>query len=119
VIRGGYDYVMALAGTTWREGEVVVVQTGLQYRPGEEVEIEVRKRGWRFDISDRGRAVAAADSPAGWQQVAERVVDAHALNVNRRGVVFVQSNEPRRESLARRVAECSVALYQELLENGS
>jgi hypothetical protein len=49
--------------------------------------------------------------------VAQRVADAHALNVNRRGVVFVQSNEERLESLVSRVADCSVALYQELLES--
>jgi hypothetical protein len=46
--------------------------------------------------------------------VVERVVE--ALNVNRRGVVFVQSNEARLGSLVFRVAECSVALFQELLE---
>jgi hypothetical protein len=97
----------------------VAVRTGLQYRPGEDVEVEVRKRGRRFDISDAGHAVTAADSPQGWQEVAERVVDAYALNVNRLGVVFVQSNEARLEALVLRVAECSVALYQELLESES
>jgi hypothetical protein len=108
---------MTHAGTRWREGEDVVVRTGLAYRPGEDVEVVVRKRGWRFDISDGGRAVSTAGSPPGWQEVAERVVDAHALNVNRRGVVFVQSNEARLESLVLRVADCSVAVYQELLES--
>jgi hypothetical protein len=110
---------MALADTEWREGEDVVVRTELQYRPGEEVEVVVRKRGWRFDVSDAGRAVTAAGSPPGWRKVAERIVDEHALNVNRQGVVFVQSNEARLESLVVRVAECSVALYQELLESES
>jgi len=36
--------------------------------------------------------------------------------VNRSGVVFVQSNEQRLESLVARVAGCSVTLYQELLD---
>jgi len=45
------------------------------------------------------------------------VVAAHALNVNRQGVVFVQSNEARLEGLVERVAECSAALFQELLEH--
>jgi hypothetical protein len=110
---------MALADTRWREGEDVAVRTGLQYAPGEEVEVVVRKRGWRFDLSDGGSAVAAAGSPPGWQEVAGRVVDERALNVNRRGVVFVQSNEARLESLMLRVAECSVAVYEELLESES
>jgi hypothetical protein len=110
---------VALADTTWRESEDVVVPTGLEYRPGEDVEVVVRKRGWRFDISDAGRAASLAGRPEGWLEVAERVADAHALNVNRRGVVFVQANESRRDALVERVAECSAALFQELLEGES
>jgi hypothetical protein len=34
-------------------------------------------------------------------------------------VVFVQSNEARLNSLVLRVAECSAALFQELLESES
>jgi hypothetical protein len=101
---------------SWVDGVDVVVATDLAYRPGEPVEIIVRKRGWRFDISDGGRGVGAAGTPPGWQAVAARVVGTHALNVNRRGVVFVQSNEARLQSLVSRVADCSVALFQELLE---
>ena len=102
--------------SSWVDGEDVFVRTELEYRPGERVEVVVRKRGWRFDISDGGRAVGAAGSPSGWQDVAERLVEAHAVNVNRRGVVFVQSNEARLESLVLRVAECSLAVYGELLD---
>ena len=76
----------------------------------------VRKRGWRFDVSDAGRAVELAGEPNDWQEFAERIVDEYAINVNRRGVVFVQSNDQRLESLVARVAGCSVALYQELLD---
>jgi hypothetical protein len=110
---------VALAGTTWREGEDVVVSTELRYGPGAEVEVVVRKRGWRFDISDGGRAVELAGRPEGWLEVAERVVHERALNVNRRGAVFVQANEARRDALVERVAECSAALFQELLEGES
>ena len=39
-----------------------------------------------------------------------------ALNVNRRGVVYVQANDERLESLVSRVAECSVALLEALLD---
>jgi hypothetical protein len=92
------------------------VPTGLTYGPGEPADVVVRQRGWRFDISDGGRAVELAGRTRGWLEVAERVVEARALNINRRGVVFVQCNESRLDSLVARVAECSVALYEELLD---
>jgi hypothetical protein len=101
---------------TWVEGEDVAVPTDLRYGPNQPVDVLVRKRGWRFDVSDAGRAVELAGTPKDWQEVAERVVAEHATNANGRGVVFVQANEQRLESLIARVAECSVALYQELLE---
>jgi hypothetical protein len=106
-----------VAATRWVDGEDVVLHTDLTYGPHEPVHVTVRKRSWRFDVSDAGNAVAAAGSPPGWQAVAEAVVDEHALNVNRRGVVFVQANEARVASLVERVAECSVAVYEELLEH--
>jgi hypothetical protein len=102
--------------TTWLEGEDVVVPTDLAYGPGDPVSVTVRKRGWRFDVSDGGRAVELANRPSDWQTLAERVTDEYAINVNRRGVVFVQSNEQRLDSLIARVAECSLELYQELLD---
>ena len=101
----------------WIEGEDVRVPTELRYGPGEPVSVVVRKRGWRFDVSDGGRAVELARARPGWRDVAKAVVeDDHWLNVNRRGVVFVQSNEARLDNLIARVAECSVALYEELLD---
>ena len=100
----------------WVEGEDVAVPTHRRYGPDQRVDVLVRKRGRRFDVSDDGRAVELGGKPTDWEEVAERVVAHHAINVNRRGVVFVQSNEQRLESLVERVAECSVALYQELLD---
>jgi hypothetical protein len=102
--------------SVWTEGADVPVATDLLYGPEHPVEVVVRKRGWRFDVSDGGRAVELAGRPRGWRDVAEDVAESFAINVNRRGVVFVQSNEARLESLVSRVAECSVALYQELLD---
>jgi hypothetical protein len=100
----------------WVDGEDVVLPTDLRYGSTDTVEVVVRKRGWRFDISDGGRAVELAGRPDGWHEVAHSVVDTFAINVNRRGVVFVQSNEARRDSLVRRVAECSLVLYEALLD---
>ncbi len=99
----------------WPEGEDVQVATDHLYGT-DPVEVTVRRRGWRFDISDGGRAVDLAGRPEGWQDVAREVVESFWLNVNRRGVIFVQSNEDRLEWLIGRVAECSVALHQELLD---
>jgi hypothetical protein len=99
------------------EGDDLVLRTGMTYGAGSPVEVTVRKRSWRYDISDSGRAVDEAGRPQDWQAIAERVVDAHAINVNRRGVVFVQSNEARLAPLVERVAECSLAVYEALLEH--
>ena len=101
----------------WVDGEDVVVATDL----------DVRARPARAGSSSASaagvstsRTTAARSSwpvvRTAWLAVAERVVDEHAVNVNRSGVVFVQSNEERLEPLIARVADCSVALYQELLE---
>jgi len=97
---------------TWIEGEDTAVPTDLRYGRDRTVDVVVRKRGRRFDVSDAGRAVELAGKPNDWQEVAERIVDEYAINVNRRGVVFVQSNEQRLGSLITRVAGCSVELYQ-------
>jgi hypothetical protein len=97
-------------------GEAVVAP-GPQYREGQPVWVEVVKRGHRYDIGDAGEAVRLAGRPDGWLEVAEAVVETDALNVNRRGVVFVQAVEGRNiAGLAGRVAEMSALLYAELLE---
>lgn len=74
--------------------------------------------GLVYHISDGAAAVSAAGLPAGWLEVAERVVEEADLNVNRRGVVFVPVVEGRDiAALALRVAEASLALYAALLES--
>jgi hypothetical protein len=91
----------------------------LTYSDGDAVVIRVRKRAHRYDIDDDGAAVAkarAAGTTRRWLEVAERVVAEDALNVNRRGVVFVPAVEGRDiEALARRVAATSRAVESELL----
>ena len=63
--------------SVWTGGADVPVATDLLYGPEHPVEVVVRKHGWRFD---------------------ETSPESFAINVNRRGVVFVQSNEARLES---------------------
>ena len=97
----------------------VVIDSGLWYTEGEPVQVFVRKRLHRYDLSDEAAAVRLAGKPPGWLDVAERVVtDEFWLNVNRRGVVFVPAVEGGmdRAWLTRRVAEASLAVYDALLE---
>lgn len=88
-----------------------------EYRAGAPVAVTRRTRGIRIDLDDGGRAVALAGRPAGWMQAAERAVEVEGMNVNRRGVVFVQGFAGRdRDRLERKVAAASLAVYDALLE---
>jgi hypothetical protein len=93
------------------------LDSGLAYGDGgPPVEVLVRRRPGRYLVSDDGRAVELA----GRREVAEDVVAAHSLNLNRRGVVSAPA-VPRHgaawlDSLAARVADASLALYEALLE---
>jgi hypothetical protein len=102
------------------EPDVVTLDGGVEYRDGEPVRVRVRRRGYRYTVDDDGAAVEKAGRPPGWLDVARRVAeDEYWLNVNRRGVVFVPAvgQGPARAAwLIRRIAECSAAVYQELLE---
>jgi hypothetical protein len=94
------------------------VEPGAAYGDGEAVAIRIRRRGRRFRLDDGGRAVAKAGRHPGWLEVATEVAEAFSLNVNRRGVVFVPAVEGGldRAWLARRVADCSVAVHDALVE---
>ncbi len=108
---------LAAARESWGERGEVRLETGLSYVEGEAVQVLVRKRGRRYDISDLGAAVELAGRPRGWLEVARRVAEEGWLNVNRRGVVFVPAVEGRDHAdLALRVGETSLALYGALLE---
>jgi hypothetical protein len=95
-----------------------VVQPGQSYGDGEPVRVRIRRRGHRYDIDDDGAAWRKAG--AGGREAleaAERVVAEEGFNVNRSGVVFVPAVEGRDiDALATRIADCSLAVYAELLE---
>jgi hypothetical protein len=74
------------------DGETSLV-VGMDYVPGEPVEVLARKRGRRWDFGDGGRAVRLAGKPSGWLAATERVVAQEGMNVNRAGVVFVPAFE--------------------------
>jgi hypothetical protein len=97
-----------------------VLEPGPAYVSGRPVRVRLRIRGRRQDLDDFRAAVRAAGTPDGWFEIAERLVAAAGLNVNRRGVVFLPTVAGRDvEALARKVADTSLALYQELLERQS
>lgn len=96
-----------------------LVDSGLEYVPGEPVRVRVVRRGRRVELSDGGRAVALAGKPAGWWEPLERMVrEDYWIDLSRRGEVFVSfvDRGERSEELVRRVAEASLAVYQELLD---
>lgn len=96
-----------------------VVDTGLEYVPGDSVLVRVVKRDGRTNVSDAGVAVARAGRPPGWRDVAQRIDDELVVNVSRQGVVFLPAEGRRglpEKDVVRRIGEASLALYQDLLE---
>jgi hypothetical protein len=96
------------------------VTTGLAYRPGEPVRVTVTHRAQRTSVSDEGAAVERAGKPSGWLAVAERLEHDRDVNLTRQGVVWlpVVAAGPAEQAVVKRIAEASLALYQDLLELG-
>jgi len=107
------------ARESWDGDGAISLAVGVDYVPGEPVEVFARKRGPRWDFSDGGRAVRLAAKPTSWLAAAERVVAKEGMNVNRAGVVFVPVFErPGRDlaALVLRLGDVSHAVHAELLE---
>jgi hypothetical protein len=96
------------------------VTTGLAYRPGELVRVTVTHRVQRTSVSDEGAAVQRAGKPAGWRAIAEQLERDRDVNITRQGVVWlpVVAAGPDEQAVVERIAEASLALYQDLLELG-
>jgi hypothetical protein len=95
-----------------------VVDTGLEYVPGERVVVRVVQRDRRTRVTDDGAAVERAGRPAGWRDVARTIEDDLIVNVGRSGQVFLPCvpKGPAADEVVRRIGEASLALYQDLLE---
>jgi hypothetical protein len=95
-----------------------LIDSGLEYVPGDPVLVKVVRRGRRYLVTDDAAAVARAGQPPGWRGAAERALAEDALNLSRGGAVFVPAIEGRVsiESLVTRVARLSLAVYQEILD---
>ena len=98
-----------------------VVDTGLEYVPGDRVVVHVVQRDRRTTITDEGAAVARAGRPAGWRDVARAIEDDLIVNVGRSGRIFLPCvpKGPDADEVVRRIGEASLALYQDLLELAS
>jgi len=109
------EQVLAELGN--REQGEVVLETALSYGTSEPVRVRVRKRGNRYDIDDDANAVRLSGKPQGWLEVAEGLMVAHGLNVNRRGAVHVPVHVGRDiAALVLSVADTSLTLYSALIE---
>ena len=95
-----------------------VVDTGLEYAPGDRVRVRVVRRAHRLSVTDDGRAIEKAGRPPGWREGAERVGKELDVNVGRHGVIElpVVRAGPGEGAIVRRIGAASLALYQELLE---
>jgi hypothetical protein len=101
----------------FEEVEERVVETGRSYRPGEPVRVLVRRRHRSWLVTDEGAAIRLAGRPPGWREAAERIVLEDSLNLSRSGAVFVPSAYPDWiESLAERVADVSLGVYEAVLD---
>jgi hypothetical protein len=98
-----------------------VIDTGLEYRPGDPVRVRVLRREHRIDVTDDRAAVQRAGQPRGWHAAVDRVLDEFDVNVSAGGAVSlpVVFAGPAEHEVVRRIGEASVALYQELLELGA
>jgi hypothetical protein len=95
-----------------------MIETSLRYGPGDPVRVSVVHRAQRLCITDGGGAVDRAGQPPGSQSVFDRIARSLDVNVRRTGEVWlpVVAAGPGQEALITRIADASLAVYQELLE---
>jgi len=96
-----------------------VLEPGPEYVPGDPVRVRVVHREHRTSVTDGGRAIEKAGRPSGWREAADRVADELVVNVSQRGVIslpIVRGDPWCEEEIVDRIAQASLALYQELLD---
>jgi len=95
-----------------------LVDTGLEYRPGEPVRVRVVRREHRISVTDDGVAIEKARRPSRWRAAVKRVALEFDVNISQHGVISlpVVAAGPGEQTIVQRVGEASLAFYQELLE---
>jgi hypothetical protein len=94
------------------------VETGLEYRSGDPVRVRIVRRGPRRSVSDDGAALARAGRPHKWREVAAKLEQERDVNVSRSGAISlpVVRVGPPEGQVVQRIAQASLALYQDLLD---
>jgi hypothetical protein len=95
-----------------------MMQTGMEYRPGDPVRVWVRRRDRRVTVSDHGAALQRAGSAVAWRRACAPVHAELDVNITRAGVVWLPVVDvgPGEPEVVRRIARASLIFYQELLE---
>jgi hypothetical protein len=95
-----------------------LVNTGLEYRPGDPVGVWALRREGRVSVSDHGAALKRTGARPGWERACAPVHAELDVNISRAGVVSlpVVAVGPGEEAVARRIARASLVFFQELLE---
>jgi hypothetical protein len=95
-----------------------VIDTALEYGPGDPVRIRVRHREQAVTVTDDGAALGRAGALPRARAAADRIAAEFDVNVSRRGVVSlpVVRVGPGEDAIVARIADASRAFYQELLE---
>jgi hypothetical protein len=95
-----------------------VIDTGLEYGPGDSVRVRVVHREQRISVTDDGAATEKAGRPPRWREAAGRVGEELDVNISRGGVISlpVVRVGPGEQKIVRRIAQASLDLYQALLE---
>ena len=88
-----------------------LVDTGLEYAPGDRVVVRVVKRDGRERVSDYARAATKAGRAKVPEEIGRRVEREFVVNVSRRGEIFLPGAQ-----FADRIGQASLALYQDLLD---
>ncbi len=95
-----------------------IVDTDLEYRPGDPVRVRVAHREQRITVTDGAAAIARAGRPAGWRSATRRLSNEIDVNISRDGAISlpVVRVGPGEQKIVERIARASLALYQELLD---
>jgi hypothetical protein len=103
---------------TWPELTRVerLIETGLEYLPGDPVVLRATQRRHLY-IDDQGGAVARAGEPP--RALREQLADELIVNIGRNGTVSLPVMCGNYDEVVARIADASLALYQELLELSS
>jgi hypothetical protein len=95
-----------------------VVDTGLEYLPGEPVRVWVVHREQRASVSDNGTALQKAGVTPAWERAIAKVHAELDVNISRGGVVClpIVPAGPSEQEVVARIGRASLIFFQELLE---